>query len=286
MFSFLKGKSDQSSKVTDLRSKRKGGIKTRLSIPSEWELTEEERYVYSFHNNRSPRLQVNQLSIYGMELMFAEDGGLLATGLIRSTVTKNIEFKEPIRIILLGEENTVLAYKLFDLRTFGVLSPNTARPWTFRFLEDDLQTDLEQIPKKWELVFHLRSKHRLDLEPSWEKAIGDRQRQLLEKVVHEAPPLKNNEINLLGVSLNVQENGDVAATVLIRNGRFEDLVIEKIPISIIDPKTNEEITRASFTLGQFIVKANTSKPWTFIFPKEKIKKDPQQLEIWQAIIVE
>src|SRR5699024_9519878 len=115
-------------------------IETKLSIPDGWNITEEERYVYAFHNNQSPKLKPNQLSIYLMEAIEYKDK-LIVTGLLRSTIPKPIELKQQF-ILLLDEKRKAVARKKFDLSKLGILSPNRARPWKFAF-------DMSQIIKEY-----------------------------------------------------------------------------------------------------------------------------------------
>ncbi len=43
--------------------------------------------------------------------------------------------------------------------------------------------------------------------------------------------------------------------------------LEQIPL-IVEDASDEVIAKGGFKLDNLEVKANTSKPWTFIFPKE------------------
>ena len=44
----------------------------------------------------------------------------------------------------------------------------------------------------------------------------------------------------------------------------------------------KSIAKGGFNLDQLEVKANTSKPWTFIFPKELLLKENMDLSKWKA----
>lgn len=255
-------------------------IETTLSIPSDWDLTDEERYVYAFHNSQSPTLKVNQISIYSMELIENIDESIRITGLIRSTVTRPITF-DKTKILLLDENEETIAQKEFDLSKLGQLPSNSARPWNFIYTKADFVKQVDELPEKWKLAFKLESKHRLDLEKSWEKALNEEAKKRLEKIVERAPTLKKDEVNFLGFNANYKDNGDLSVSVLIRNGSDKNITVQKVPLGVKDA-TNEEIARGSFTLDDLTVKANTSKPWTFIFPKSLVKKENPDLSRWVA----
>lgn len=293
MFKFIKGnkmqKENDSEKVdaTDILNttgKGKKGYDTKLSIPNHWNMTDEERYVYAFHNTQSPQLKKNQISIYGMELLRPSQKSVKITALIRSTVVETIQFEETA-IILSGPNNETLARKEFNLNELGPLPPNSARPWELDFSEKDFIGDITQPIDNWSLGFELKQKHQLDLEESWAKSVAPETKTALEKIVEDAPKLKPGEVNFMGLSAKLQDDNQLAITILIRNGTDKHVNLEKIPLAVKDAN-DEEIARGSFTLDKFQVKANTSKPWTFIFPESMVSNKEPDLSRWQAYLIQ
>lgn len=254
-------------------------VETKLSIPSHWKVNEEDRYFYAFHNSQSPKLKKNQINIYGIDLKKQVNGSFVATALIRNTVPKTVQFQKST-ILLLGPDHEPIAKRKFDLSKIGNIPPHSSRPWKFIFQKGDIVKDTE-VPKEWSLAFEIKKKHQLDLEESWEKSIADEAKKQLEKIVEQAQPLKPGEVNFMGLQAKKAENGDLAVTLLIRNGSDKNITLEKIPLGVKDA-SGEEIARGGFTLDHFTVKANTSKPWTFIFPASLIKKENIDLSKWQV----
>ncbi|WP_277679848.1 accessory Sec system S-layer assembly protein [Gracilibacillus dipsosauri] len=259
-------------------------IETELSIPEDWKIPNEDVYIFSFHNTESPKLKKNQISIYGVELHQTLNKSVIASALIRSTVEKSIKFG-PTTILLLDGDKKVLARKEFDLENLGSLPPNSARPWKFKFSPENFLEELKQLPENWSLAFELKKKHQLDLEESWEKSIGDETKKSLEKIVENAPELKPGEVNFMGLSIKYNDNNDLLVTILIRNGSDKNITLQQIPLAVKDAN-GEEFVRGSFKLENFTVKANTSKPWTFIFPASMIQKEDVDLSRWQAYVIQ
>lgn len=259
-------------------------LETELSIPKSWNLTEEEQYVYAFHNTQSPKLKKNQISIYGMELLRESVSEIKITGLIRSTVEKSIQF-EKATIILLNGNKEGIARKEFDLSKLGTLPTNSARPWEFVFQQDDFLRDVNEPINNWSLAFELKQPHRLDLAESWEKSIANETLEALERIVQDAPELKPDEVNFMGIQARKDDEGQLAVTLLIRNGSDKNINLEQIPLGVRDA-SNEEVARGSFKLDDFEVKANTSKPWTFIFPKSMVKKEDIDFSKWAAYVIQ
>ncbi|WP_106496179.1 accessory Sec system S-layer assembly protein [Lentibacillus sp. Marseille-P4043] len=255
-------------------------VETELSIPESWSVKNEERYVYAFHNNQSPKLKRNQVSIYGIELNKLKNNGYVATALIKNTVQKEIQFNETT-ILLLGPDNEVVARKEFDLSRVGKIPANGARPWKFNFTPQDIVTKTDLPKSEWKLAFELKKKHQLDLDESWEKSIAEETKANLEKIVANAAPLKPGEVNFMGISAKYNDNNDLAVTILIRNGSRKNMTLEQIPLAFKDA-SEEIVAKGAFKLEDFVIKANTSKPWTFIFPASLIKKEDIDLSKWQV----
>lgn len=293
LFKFLKGNQIQTedesenidaSKVLNLDGEGNEELETELSVPATWDMPDEERYVYAFHNSESPKLKVNQISIYGMELLNQSDDNITITALIRSTVTQPIQF-EDTTIILSGPDHEPLARKEFDLSNLGALPPNSSRPWEFKFTKKDFLTDVSFPIEQWSLGFEIKQKHRLDLDKSWAQSIPDQTKDALEQLVDSAPSLKPGEVNFMGVEAKFKDNTDLVVTFLIRNGTDKHINLEKIPLGITDA-SGEEIARGSFSLDNFQVKANTSKPWSFIFPKSMVNNQNPDLSKWRGYVIQ
>ncbi len=174
----------------------------------------------------------------------------------------------------------VLARKSFDLGAIGELPARSSRPWVFEFgPKDMLKVDL---PKSgWKLAFQLESKHRLELEPTWEKALDDHAKQQLEALVQKAGAPSKGEVNFMGVQAQKKDDGTLHVTILIRNGSEKNINLEQLPLHVEDA-TGEVVAKGGFKLDAFTVNANTSKPWTFIFPKEMVFQDNPDLSKWKA----
>lgn len=293
MFKFIKGNKIQkennsekvdASEILNTSGEGKEGFDTTLSIPKHWNITDEERYVFAFHNTQSPQLKKNQISIYGMELLRQSQKSIKITALIRSTVVEPIQFEET-SIILSGPNNEPLARKQFNLKKLGTLPPNSARPWEFDFEERDFLVDITESIDNWSLGFELKQKHQLDLEESWAKSVAPETKTALKKIVADAPKLKPGEVNFMGLSAKMRDDNQLTITLLIRNGTDKHVNLEKIPLAVKDA-SGEEIARGSFTMDNFQVKANTSKPWTFIFPERMVSNKNPDLSRWQTYLIQ
>ncbi|GAA0486826.1 accessory Sec system S-layer assembly protein [Salinibacillus aidingensis] len=290
MFGRKKKKAEESQTVTEdmLQDNQVDdsveGIETELSIPDEWNMRNEDRYVYAFHNTVSPKLKKNQISVYGIELKPLMNDGYSVNTLIRSTVKKPISFGNT-NILLLDPDKNVVARKEFDMSKLGTLPPNSARPLKFTFRKEDLVNKVDLSDNDdWAIAFELKKKHQLDLPDSWENKIPDETKAGLEKIVANASPLKPGEVNFMGISANQTDQKDLSVTVLIRNGSEKNISFQQIPLAFKDG-SNEVIAKGTFKLEDFEVKANTSKPWTFIFPSSMIQTEELDLSKWQVFPV-
>ena len=57
--------------------------------------------------------------------------------------------------------------------------------------------------------------------------------------------------------------------------------LEQLPL-VVEDASGEVIAKGTFKLNQLEIKANTSKPWIFIFPKERLLKEEIDLSKWKV----
>ena len=260
-------------------------VKTKLHFPANIKIGQEERYYFQFLNNELPLLKENQISLSGIEVHSEENGNVLVKAFIRNSIAKGIRVQEPIPLLLLGPDGNVLARQVFDLTILGELPPESSTPWVFEF--DSRNVREKEIPQTdWKLAFELKKEkgpHALDLEESWEKSLADTDKEKLEQLVKTIKPPKPGEVNFMGIQSRLDDEGALHVTLLIRNGSEKNVKLEQLPLNVEDA-SGEVIAKGAFKLEALEVKANTSKPWTFIFPKELVLKEDADLSKWKAYV--
>ncbi|WP_059171905.1 accessory Sec system S-layer assembly protein [Bacillus sp. FJAT-27445] len=260
-----------------------GLVKTSLVFHPDWELTNPERYVYMYKHEQLPLLEPNQVSIDGIKLLHYNDGFVIVA-FLRNTLDKPISF-EAIDLILLDGDGRAVAKRKFELDTLGELPARSCMPWRFLYEEGDKLG--EKLPEKgWSIAFEIKESpleepHRLDLHPNWEKQLPQAHKDQLWKIVSELPKLGPNDINIMGFKAEMSDKGQLGITVFIRNGSSKEFQFEQIPL-VVEDAAGEVIARGGFKLENFKVRPNTTRPWTFIFPKELIKKDNPDLSSWKV----
>ncbi|MCX8046080.1 MAG: accessory Sec system S-layer assembly protein [Anoxybacillus gonensis] len=284
MLSFFKRKKqgedstiDASQLLQEEYEQKEEWIKTDLSFHPHMPISTEQKYYFQFLNNELPPLKPNQLSLSGIELK-QENGRYIVTAFIRHTLNQSLTLGEA-PLLLIGPDGELLGRKVFQLNELGELPPHSSRPWTFVFLENDLF--VKEIPDSgWKLAFELKKPHALDMEESWEKSLSNEDKQKLEQLVRSLTPPKEGELNFMGLQAKIGEDGSLVVTLLIRNGSYKNIRLEKLPL-VVEDASKEIVARGAFSL-QLEVKANTSKPWTFIFPKSLLTTEHIDLSEWRV----
>jgi accessory Sec system S-layer assembly protein len=253
-------------------------VTTTLSFHPDMQVSQEDRYYFQFLHNELPALKPNQLALAGVELK-QEGEDWIVVAFVRNSLSKGIQLT-PMVLRLVGPQGEVLGSKVFDLSELGGLPPKSSRPWQFGFRLSDLTVDT--LPKEgWTLAFELTPKHVLDLADTWEKHLSQEDKDRLAAHVDSLTPPRPGEVNLAGISGKMADDGNMVITLFIRNGNNVDIHIEQLPL-LVEDATDEVVAKGVFQLQDFIVKANTSKPWTFIFPKEMLTKEVIDLSKWRA----
>ncbi|KYD09148.1 hypothetical protein B5V88_02670 [Heyndrickxia sporothermodurans] len=133
-------------------------VDTELSILPNWTDSIEQEYVLRFLNNENEPMKQNKISLSGIEINEDEDGGIIVTAFVRSSLKKAVTL-ESLPIILIGPEGERLASKVFDLSELGEIPPRTSRPWHFFFSPFDIYSS--SIPKNgWRLAFEIQKNNR------------------------------------------------------------------------------------------------------------------------------
>lgn len=273
-----------SEELTDIQSVLDEGelVETTLSLHPEWEVTQEQEYVLRFLANDLEPLKPNQLSLAGIDIDVDErNDEWLVKAFFRSSVSQPVKMG-PVELLLVTEDGQLAASKEFDMRQLGEINTASARPWVFAFNKDE--QFLKEAPETgWSLNFNVQSlmPHRLVFKPEWEKILDDHQKQALKKVVDSLPELKPRELNMTGFQANFQEDGKLAIALLIRNGYSRRINLEQLPLEVIDGD-GHLVAKGTFHLPPLEVDANTTTPWTFIFPAEAVHKPDADLSRWTA----
>jgi accessory Sec system S-layer assembly protein len=257
-------------------------VETTLSLHPNWKLPVDETYVYQFLNNECPPMHGDQVSIYGIRMIKREDSYQI-TAFVRNGTKKKLKLKR-MPFLLLAQDGTRIGEKLFELEQLGEIPPQSSRPWHFSFKQEDLLVN--EIPQEgWKLAFNLnyqpKKKNVLEFHESWANELTKEQKQQLVNKVENAPEPRPGQINFMGIDAKL-ENNQLVVTMLIRNGAHKDINLQKLPLKVQDA-SGDVVASGIFELGSFHVRANTSKPWKFIFPAQTIKKDDIDLTSWNAI---
>lgn len=255
-------------------------IHTPLSIHPEWDVPKEQQYVFQFLSNELQPLKANQISLSGIDIDRNENTNeWLVKAFFRSSLEQPVTMGR-VELLILSNDDKIIAAKEFDLSELGEIPAQSARPWVFNF-ETNTQR-VEEIPAEgWKIAFNVQSliPHQLELESTWEQALSEDQKLALSKIVQSLPKLKEREVNFSGFQAKPQEDGSLAISLFIRNGHSQHINLEQLPLEVLDAN-KELVARGSFKLDSLQVKANTSKPWTFIFPKEMIQLKNPDFSNW------
>lgn len=255
-------------------------VETTLSLHPQWALSQEQEYVFRFLSNELEPLKPNQISLSGIDIdVEPANGSWLVKSFFRSSLDQAITVGS-VELMLLDEDGQTLASQEFDLNELGEIPARSARPWVFVFTKENTFAEVPPA-ENWKLAFNVQSMvpHKLELEQAWEDGLSTEQKDALAKAVEGMPKLKPREVNFAGFQVVKQEDGSIAASIFIRNGHSKQINIEKLPLELIDA-TGEIVAKGSFDLAPLSVKANTSKPWTFIYPKEMVTKEEPDFSRW------
>ncbi|MGE6516270.1 accessory Sec system S-layer assembly protein [Lysinibacillus sphaericus] len=271
-----------SSKKSDNRD-----VVTKLSFHPDWDVPQEQKYIFNFLANELEPLKPNQLSLSSISV--DEDprsGNWLVRAFFRSSLPEAIELGE-IELFIMDKNDELVASKKFDFKALGTIPAESTRPWVFEFEKSTIKVD--EVPEEgWKIAFNLVSlrEHQLELDPTWEEQLPPAQKEELAKIVKTLPKLGETEVNFTGLQAKFANNGSLNVSIFIRNGHSKAINLEQLPIEIIDAK-GKQIAKGSFKMEPVLtVQPNSTKPWTFIFPSQLVNPKGADLSRWTARVTE
>jgi SLAP domain-containing protein len=90
------------------------------------------------------------------------------------------------------------------------------------------------------------------------------QKQELERVLSELPPMKQGEVNVSPLHAQITPQRDLLATVVIRNSTDKTVSLEQIPLTVFDAH-QEELIRGLFNIKDLAIESFKAILWTFNF---------------------
>ncbi|WP_332651194.1 accessory Sec system S-layer assembly protein [Lysinibacillus sp. 54212] len=279
---------DSNELVKDGKSAgNKQEVKTKLSFHPEWNVPQEQQYVFNFLANDLQPLKPNQLSLSAINIEEdARNGAWNVKAFFRSSLNQAIELGE-IELFILDKDDNHLATKMFNFKELGVIPAESARPWVFVFDKAALETDT--VPEEgWKIAFNLISLrgHQLDLDESWKQQLPKEQQEALANIVKDLPKLGKKEVNFTGLQARLNDDKSLHVSIFIRNGNDKAINLEQLPLEIIDANA-KQVAKGSFKMDPVLtVQPNATKPWTFIFPAELVDAEDADFSRWTARVTQ
>jgi SLAP domain-containing protein len=124
--------------------------------------------------------------------------------------------------------------------------------------------------------------HILTFEDAWERTVAASDKIRLISLFESAPEVESGEVSFLPYRVAYNHRGELLASVIIQNGRNEELLMRDMAIVFEDAKGNQ--VGHSFSFPRLVIAENTSTPWTFIFPKNVVGTKELDFSSWKLIL--
>lgn len=185
---------------------------------------------------------------------------------LRNGLNIQINF-DKLPLIIIDENNKVLASKVFDMKDLGDIPPCSARPYKLLFDRNSLLVD--KLPEsKCKVVFSTNIKAVNSVKTQYEnlpESISPNYKRALENCLTNLPIIENGQISMS--VYDIKYNGDekkIYVTIIIRNGAQKKIKVEKIPMTLFDDK-NRKVTSAVFDTNNLEINALKAGIYNFVF---------------------
>ena len=110
----------------------------------------------------------------------------------------------------------------------------------------------------------------LKFEPSWDKALSNKDRELIADIFTESSfQDETDTVKLTPIWHAKNYKDELLITVLIHNFTDQTMTFHNTTLAYIE--TDQTIAEHSFTLPALVIEPKSSMPWTFIFPVDSQK---------------
>lgn len=116
------------------------------------------------------------------------------------------------------------------------------------------------------------SMQRLIYEYSWDKAIAGQDRKTIEKVFQETSIPSGQAASFAMIRTAINHKGELLVTGILHHFRKETFTVQNMEMTY--KENGKTIAKFIFTVPQIVLEAETSMPWTFIFPVESLINKP------------
>lgn len=209
-------------------------------------------------------------------------GDLEVKVFIRNAFTRTINF-DKIPLVISDKEGNVVARKMFDLKKLGNIEPNTGKPCKLFFEEEYIlkkDFDCENLTIGFDKM--LKSFESVDTKiENLPQGLDFAERNKYDVFLQKLNKLQKDSVGMSAVEINNMNNGDIAVSIIIRNGYKKDVSIENIPVTLFD-KNNVIVAQGIFKSKIFKVKAISASLYRLIFKADEITNESYDISTWHV----
>lgn len=228
-----------------------------------------------------PAIERGQINI--SDVYFAEvHGKIEVKAFIRNGLEKQINFEE-LPFIIVNSKNETVARQVFNLSDIGDIPPLSAKSIKLYFDKESFIKD-EGNYEDFKLCFGEDLGAANSLQVELENLLEDvplEEKSKCKKFLESLPKLVVGNVDMNCVDLNFSGIQGLVITIIIRNGFSQEVVVNSIPLTIIDAN-GQVIAKGEFNLENFNVSPKKAKIINLIFPKENILVDSFDLSSWKV----
>ena len=223
--------------------------------------------------------QVNLTSEYFVDF----EGKIETKVFIRNALPKNINFDD-VYLGIQDENGKVIKQQKFNLAYLGDIPPYSVKVTKLFFDEDGINIDdikFENLKICFSSEIKAFSSINTEFQDLPENLTAE-QISICNRYLKDLSKIEVNTVTLTAVDLVKVEDGNVAITIIARNGYSKELELEEIPISVFD-KDEDKIASVKFKLNNLKVLPKKARLFNLIIDKQNIVKEDYDLSKWKVV---
>lgn len=229
-----------------------------------------------------PKIEDGQVDIRS-EYFVSFEGKIETKVFIRNTLTKKINFDD-IYLGIQDESGKVIKQQKFNLAYLGDIPPYSVKVTKLYFDVDGINLDeikFEDLKICFSSEIKAFNSTTTEFQDLPENLTAE-QIAVCKRYLKNLSKIQVDTITLTAVDISNVGDGDVAITIIIRNGYSKEVELDEIPVSVFD-KDNEKLASVKFQLSNLKVLPKKAKIFNLIVEKQNIVKEDYDLSKWKVV---
>lgn len=231
--------------------------------------------------SKLPKIEKGQINIASEYFAYFEDK-IETKVFIRNALSRKVNFDD-VYLGIEDETGKIIKQQKFNLAYLGDIPPYSARVTKLFFEPDEINIDDVKF-ENLKICFSQNIKAFKSVNTEFQslpEGLTEEQVRICNKYLKELGKLEENTISISAIDITRNEDGNIVATLIARNGYSKQAELQELNISIFD-KNDDKTAYGKFRFDDLKVLPKKAKIFNLVFNEQNIIKQDCDLSKWRV----